>query len=87
MSFWVAGVTVDNQTAVTVQSLLDTQSLSGEGLPGATVVVSRPQSKHFYCDMRICVHRNNADVTDVQQLTRVVRQKYLGFNRYSTSVR
>ena len=53
MSFWVAGVTVDNQTAVTVQSLLDTQSLSGEGLPGATVVVSRPQSKHFYCDMRI----------------------------------
>jgi len=44
---WVAGVTVDNQTAVTVQSLLDTQSLSSEGLPGATVVVSRPPSKHF----------------------------------------
>jgi len=38
----LAGVTVDNQTTVTVQSLLDTQSLSSEGLPGATVVVSRP---------------------------------------------
>jgi hypothetical protein len=36
---------VDNQTAVTVQSLLDTQSLSNESLPGATVVVSRPPSK------------------------------------------
>lgn len=38
----LAGMTVDNQTAVTVQSLLDTQSLSSECLPGATVVVSRP---------------------------------------------
>jgi hypothetical protein len=47
LSLWVAGVTVDNQTAVTVQSLLETQSLSSEGLPGATVVVSRPPSKHF----------------------------------------
>jgi hypothetical protein len=44
---WVAGVTVDNQTALTVQSLLDSQSLSGEGLPGATVVASRPPSKYL----------------------------------------
>ncbi|XP_069690513.1 zinc finger protein 341-like [Periplaneta americana] len=38
----LGGVSVDNQTALTVQSLLDSQSLSNESLPGTTVVASRP---------------------------------------------
>jgi hypothetical protein len=47
-SFWFAGVTVDNQTALTVQSLLDSQHLSNEALSGATIVASRPPSEYLY---------------------------------------
>lgn len=38
----LGGAPVDSQTALTVQSVLDTPNLSSEDLPGATVVVSRP---------------------------------------------
>ncbi|KAJ9574971.1 hypothetical protein L9F63_007861, partial [Diploptera punctata] len=38
----LSGVTVDNQATLTVQSLLDSQSLPSEAIPGATVVATRP---------------------------------------------
>jgi hypothetical protein len=43
---WVPGAPVDSQTALTVQSVLDTSNLGSEDLSGTTVVVSRPPSKY-----------------------------------------
>ena len=55
------GVSVDNQSSLTVQSLLDSQSLSSEAIPGATVVTTRPPSEY-------CVYSRYIDNVDFLSL-------------------